>query len=416
VQLVEDARQRARGRLAGREQIVTLGSALGFVGAALALYLAAPAGRHAGAGVAALLVISYAVLSRAEFELASGTVLPTELVLVPMLFLVPPGEVPLLVALGFVLAGLPEMARGDVHPMRVFVRLSYSWYATGPALVFAVARPGAPAWGDAGVYALALGAQLAFDFASSMLRESLGLGVDRGTLAKALARTYLADVLLAPIGLLAAMAAAAGSGYEFLPVLSLAVLLALLATDRREHIGATIVLADAVETAAAAARIDALTGLANRRAWEEHLGALESARTAESPALSVIVADLDNLKVANDTRGHAFGDVLLREAADLLARCVGTRGFVARLGGDELGVAIEGGVGSCAVVLAELEEALGRHPAIEGFPFSLSLGAASSPPEASLDGAFTAADARMYEQKHRARGPAARGIVSEPRR
>lgn len=399
VQLVEDARQRVAGRLAGREQIVTVASAAGFVGAALALYLSAHTGARAGAALLALLVVAYAALSRVEFELASGTVLPTELVLVPMLFLAPAGDVPALVAAGFVLAGLPEMVRGLVHPMRVLVRLSYSWYAIGPALVFAVARPGPPSWSDWRVYALALGAQLGLDFTSSMLREWLGLGVGPGVLARVLVRAYLADVLLAPIGLLAAMSAK-GNGYGFLPVLSLALLLGLLASDRRERIGETIVLADAVESAAAAARVDSLTGLANRRAWEEHLEALERAQLESSRPLSVVVVDLDHLKLANDTRGHPFGDALLRAAAALLSSCAGPGSFVARLGGDELGIALVADEAACTTLLERLVDATAGHPGVNGFPLSLSIGGASSPPEPTLEQAFAAADARMYEHKH----------------
>jgi diguanylate cyclase (GGDEF)-like protein len=283
--------------------------------------------------------------------------------------------------------------------MRVFVRLSYSWYAIGPALVFAVARPGAPAWHHWPVYGLALGAQFALDAASALLREWLGVGVGPGVLAPLLARAYLVDLLLAPIGFLAARSAA-GDAYGFLPVLSLAALLALLATDRRERIGETIVLTDAVETAATAAREDALTGLANRRAWDEHLAGLESARKSDEP-VSIVVADLDMLKLANDTRGHAFGDRLLQVSAGLFAGCVGTGGFVARLGGDELGVVLPGGKEHCGDVVARLEAALRAHPGVDRFPLSLSLGAASSPPEPTLAAAFAAADARMYERKRR---------------
>ena len=103
------------------------------------------------------------------------------------------------------------------------------------------------------------------------------MGVSPAVLLPVLYRAYLVDLLLAPIGFLAALSAVDHT-LGFLPVLSLAMLLALLATDRRERIGETIVLTDAFETASTVARADVLTGLPNRRAWEEHIKVLATAR------------------------------------------------------------------------------------------------------------------------------------------
>ena len=112
VRLVEDARRRTGSRLYGRDQLTTLASGLGFFATALTIRATADVALGPSLGLTALLIVSYAVLSRIEFELGSGTVLPTELVLVPMLFLVPAAEVPLFVALAFILGGLPDMLRG----------------------------------------------------------------------------------------------------------------------------------------------------------------------------------------------------------------------------------------------------------------------------------------------------------------
>ena len=170
MRIVEDGRRRIGSRLYGREQLITLASGAGFLVTALAIRAMAEVGPRPSLGVIALLILSYAVLSRVEFELGSGTMLPTELVLVPMLFLVPAAEVPLLVAFAFILAGLPEMLRGRLHVDRIFVRLAYSWHSIGPVAIFLIATPGAPSWGDWPIYLLALGAQFALDLASSMGR------------------------------------------------------------------------------------------------------------------------------------------------------------------------------------------------------------------------------------------------------
>jgi diguanylate cyclase len=81
------------------------------------------------------------------------------------------------------------------------------------------------------------------------------------------------------------------------------------------------------------ARRDDLTGLANRRAYEEYL----ADRLAERPApdLAVLLLDLDRFKDVNDSFGHHVGDRLLREAAARLRQAVRRGDFLARLGGDE---------------------------------------------------------------------------------
>jgi diguanylate cyclase (GGDEF)-like protein/PAS domain S-box-containing protein len=94
---------------------------------------------------------------------------------------------------------------------------------------------------------------------------------------------------------------------------------------------------------------DALTGLANRRVFEERLGELlESARTDQlEHALCYI--DLDQFKIVNDTCGHAAGDALLRQISDLIHGTVRRSDLLARLGGDEFGLLME----RCSVDRAE---------------------------------------------------------------
>ena len=69
----------------------------------------------------AALVASFALASRVEFEVGSGFGVPTELVLVPMLFLLPPELVPLLVAVGFTLAWLLQYLRGAAPLGRIAI-------------------------------------------------------------------------------------------------------------------------------------------------------------------------------------------------------------------------------------------------------------------------------------------------------
>src|SRR5580692_3289668 len=86
---------------------------------------------------------------------------------------------------------------------------------------------------------------------------------------------------------------------------------------------------------------DALTGLINRREFDNRLhGALLSAQRGEG-AYALLYIDLDQFKVVNDTCGHQAGDRLLREVTGLLQAHVRTMDTIARLGGDEFGVLLE---------------------------------------------------------------------------
>lgn len=82
---------------------------------------------------------------------------------------------------------------------------------------------------------------------------------------------------------------------------------------------------------------DPLTGLANRRAWDEQLPReLARSRRTGRP-VSLVLADLDGFKALNDTHGHQAGDRLLREVAAAWRRCLREVDVIARLGGDEFG-------------------------------------------------------------------------------
>jgi diguanylate cyclase (GGDEF)-like protein len=83
------------------------------------------------------------------------------------------------------------------------------------------------------------------------------------------------------------------------------------------------------------ARIDSLTGLPNRRAWDEELvKALHRARRTRQPC-AVAVLDLDHFKRFNDTHGHQAGDALLRATAQALAARLRVGDLIARYGGEE---------------------------------------------------------------------------------
>ncbi len=145
---------------------------------------------------------------------------------------------------------------------------------------------------------------------------------------------------------------------------------------------------------------DPLTGLLNRRAWEELLAREElRCRRYGHPALVAFV-DLDSLKETNDTHGHAAGDDLLRRAATALQSCVRAPDVVARVGGDEFGLLfVECGEEVAVRVVARIRAALAA-AGVEA-----SVGLAVRDPQAGLEGAWREADAAMYRDKaHRRLG------------
>lgn len=122
---------------------------------------------------------------------------------------------------------------------------------------------------------------------------------------------------------------------------------------------------------------DPLTGLHDRRVFEDRLDhALERARR-EGTHLGVLFLDIDRFKVINDSLGHSVGDSLLQEVADRLRACVRDADTVARMGGDEFAVLLEAVEGE-----TEAEEAARRVAQVFQQPFHV--GDAEIPAEVSI--------------------------------
>jgi diguanylate cyclase (GGDEF)-like protein len=162
---------------------------------------------------------------------------------------------------------------------------------------------------------------------------------------------------------------------------------------------------------------DELTGLSNRRGFEmlgERL--LAAARRLGLP-LTVVYADLDNMKPINDQLGHETGDRALAEVSELLEVSLRNSDLIARLGGDEFCALLVGAESEdAAAAVARVEAALADRNAetAEPFELSLSLGVADSHPgdERPLWDVVAAADMAMLEAKGArkiARAEASRG-------
>jgi HD-GYP domain-containing protein (c-di-GMP phosphodiesterase class II) len=234
-ELVEASRARLARALPARDRLAALGMTTGFLVAAAALASVTPSDRTPSPLLIAVLVAVYAVTSRAEFEVGTGVVVPTQLVFVPMLFLLPLPTVPLCVAAGLLLGRILEIARGRVSLDRALLSVVSASYALGPATVLALAGERAPSWGDWPLYAAALAAQFGCDYAAAASWEWLALGVRPTAQARFMTLAYAVDAALAPIGFVVALAAV-GQPAAVLLALPLVGLLAEFARERQVRI------------------------------------------------------------------------------------------------------------------------------------------------------------------------------------
>ncbi len=150
---------------------------------------------------------------------------------------------------------------------------------------------------------------------------------------------------------------------------------------------------------------DELTGVLNRRGFITlATPMLAMARRTRRPLL-LLYFDLDGLKAINDELGHAAGDLLIRDAAQVLLGTLRDVDLVARIGGDELVVlCAEASVASAAAVMARLAEVLATaNQAPRPAPISWSVGMATFDPDrpATLDELLRTADRAMYAEKQR---------------
>ena len=188
-------------------------------------------------------VAAYAFVSRIEFEVGTGAAIPTEVVLVPMLFALPVGVVPGMVALALLVGTAVHRPR-SLGRDRILQQLASASQALGPVLVIGLAGGTPLRAGAWPVYAGALAAQFGFDFAAAGITSALGHGVRLRTLARFLGWVFVVDAALAPVGLAVAFAAPASHAFVLL-VLPLVLLLLHFSHERRRRIDGALELSDA---------------------------------------------------------------------------------------------------------------------------------------------------------------------------
>jgi diguanylate cyclase (GGDEF)-like protein len=388
--LVAEARRR-RGRLPNRRELATaLLTAGSFLAAAFTFSLTAGSQRGFDPVAAVLLVVCFAILSQVEFEVGSGSAVPTQLVFVPMLFLLPLRVVPLAVCAGFLLGGALDLVLGRMRGSRALSLVGCAWFALPPAVILQVAGERPVAWSDWPLYLAVLAAQFAADFAHTAFHERLAHEVPPRAILHPLVRVYAFDLLVTPVALLAVFAAPAGR-LSFLAVIPLAAVFWTLARERRRRLDATIEAA----RLEALAHTDPLTGLGNRRAWEDHL----AARLAEAHTtpFAVCIIDLDHFKAYNDERGHTAGDALLIEVARVWPQELRPDDVLARLGGEEFAISLPGSDLRSAQAVVE------RLRLLVPDGQTCSAGLAKHQPGDTAESLVARADAALYDAKRAGR-------------
>jgi diguanylate cyclase (GGDEF)-like protein len=399
VQRIIDVRDRAARSASLADRLSAAGLGLGYAG--IALCCASTARLPAAREVLALLLLAglYVLAHRTEFVAAGGSTVPTEPILVGLLLATPLPLVPLTVLVSLQIGGAGAQETGS-RANNLLARLISGWHCLGPVAALWAFHPGPPRLGQWPVYLFALLAQFAVDATSAAVR-SWALGVPPGRLVAPLRWTFTVDALLALLGLCVVIAA--GGSLPGIALLAVPIgLVRLLARDRSEQLATAVTLGTAFTAVQEEARADPLTGLANRRVWDEAIDAAQARLEAFPDLLAVaLVTDVDGLKRVNDTQGHDAGDDVLRAFATVLTRVAPHDAVVARLGGDEFGVLVVAPAGDRRAVRLphDVRAALARHPEAAGGRLSASLGAAACPPADDVRGAVRSADLEAADDK-----------------
>jgi len=261
-------REDETGGMRGRNLWSALFFATGFLVVATVLAFAIDSSRSPSVVTVLALIVAYAAASQARFEVGTGLFLPTGLIFVPMLFLLPLGSVPAAICAGLLLGAATDLLRRGLPLERILIVPLNSWYSIGPVVVLAVAGERGPQLSDWPLYVVALAAQCAVDYAIQAPHQRFVNGLPFSLAARYMSWAFLVEAALAPVGLLVALVAV-DQPVALTFVLPLIGLLFVFARERQVRIdhalelshayrGTALLLGDVVEAD------DAYTGLHSR--------------------------------------------------------------------------------------------------------------------------------------------------------
>lgn len=155
------------------------------------------------------------------------------------------------------------------------------------------------------------------------------------------------------------------------------------------------------------ARLDPLTGVQNRTSMETELDRNIQLAQRHATPLSLIIMDIDHFKLVNDTHGHAYGDLVLKEFVRRVQRCLRTSDELFRFGGEEFVLLLPNTPAAGAHQLAERIRRTVARDAIasdsKSVPVTVSLGVASLIRDENRDSLFDRADSALYRAKESGR-------------
>jgi HD-GYP domain-containing protein (c-di-GMP phosphodiesterase class II) len=239
--LLEKTAQRRVAGLAGREALVETVYALLTVTAFVAFALLAEPARDLAIPLALAFVVAYTIVGQVEFVLGDGYLVPTQIIAVPMLLLLPTPDVPLLVGLGSLATAALNAVRGRSAPARVVLAINDAAFILAPALVIVALGAQLPSWSHWPAYLAALAAQFAADAVRETLRTRAATGTSPLVVLREMVQVFRFDAMIAPIGLLAAIAAADAPAAALL-VLPMLLIFNVFSREREARIAQTLEL------------------------------------------------------------------------------------------------------------------------------------------------------------------------------
>jgi HD-GYP domain-containing protein (c-di-GMP phosphodiesterase class II) len=297
--LLEESLERQQRKLDRRERVGNRFFAGSFLVAAALLAALADAERELSPLLAVAFVVAFALVARVELWAGAGMFTPTQIVVVPMLLLLPTPYVPLLVAAGQVLHKASQGLRGRIELSRSGLAVADAWFSVGPAVALVALDAQHPALDLWPAYLVALGAQIVTDGSITVAWLWVCQRVHPRAVLADLRQVQRVDIMLSPIGLLAALAAADAPAVALL-VLPLAYLLHHFARERENRMRQSLELGRAYRGTALLLR-DLLED------DDEYTGR----HTEDVVGLSVAVAE--RMELDEDTRRSAELGALLHD-------------------------------------------------------------------------------------------------------
>jgi HD-GYP domain-containing protein (c-di-GMP phosphodiesterase class II) len=239
--LVAEARERRPQPMPTRERAVAAGMAIAYLGATAGLTALLPNDRAGHPLTLVALVLLYALTMRAQFEIGSGYASPTSLAFVPMLFLAPLHVVPLLVAIGYLLAQAPNYVLKRSHADRWLFAFGDNWFALGPVAVIGLLAPGPPSSHHLAVYLLALAVMILLGLVNAVVGDALMYGTPVSQTLRLAGWAYGIGAILMPVAYMVALVSL-HHVYALAAVVPLLWLLTVFSRERKERYAAALEL------------------------------------------------------------------------------------------------------------------------------------------------------------------------------